>query len=165
MACWVGAQGQVNLADTAKACPNYDITHRKPQSQNKKKIFDWNLRTSWICWGFEQLTGSIGWRVMVLQCSAKKVVPAGLTVNSPGKCGYYRRETTWDWKCWTYLFLECHMRTDFNILVQNSAYFGTCESFKYFKTSWKQSSYVQICFRVWFLYNELDWFCQLCSYF
>jgi len=33
------------------------------------------------------------WCCNVLQ---KKVVPAGLTVNSPGKCGYYRRETTWD---------------------------------------------------------------------
>jgi len=39
MARWVGAQGRVNLAKKAKTCPHYDITHIKPQTQNKKKFF------------------------------------------------------------------------------------------------------------------------------
>jgi len=38
MACWVGAQGQVNLATKAKACPRYDVT----KNQNEKKIFSPN---------------------------------------------------------------------------------------------------------------------------
>jgi len=33
MACWVGAQGQVNLATKAKACPRYD--DKKPKRKKK----------------------------------------------------------------------------------------------------------------------------------
>ena len=36
MACWVGTQSQVKSAKKAKTCPDYDVTHRKPQTQNKK---------------------------------------------------------------------------------------------------------------------------------
>jgi len=36
---WVGAQRQVNLAKKAKTWPHYDVTHRKPQTQNDKKTF------------------------------------------------------------------------------------------------------------------------------
>ena len=32
MARWDVAQGQVNLAKEAKACPLYDVIHRKPQT-------------------------------------------------------------------------------------------------------------------------------------
>jgi len=39
MACFVGAQGQVNLVKNAKSCPHYDITHRKPQTQHHKLFF------------------------------------------------------------------------------------------------------------------------------
>jgi len=37
MACWTGTQGQVKLAQKAKTCPHYDITHRKPKM--KKHFF------------------------------------------------------------------------------------------------------------------------------
>jgi len=39
MARWVGAHGQVNLAKKAKTCPQYDVTHSKPQTQNENKYF------------------------------------------------------------------------------------------------------------------------------
>jgi len=38
MAHWVGAQGQVNSAKKAKTSTHYDVTLRRPQTQNKKKI-------------------------------------------------------------------------------------------------------------------------------
>jgi len=34
MAYWVGAQDQVNLVEKVKACPPYDVTHRKPKTKN-----------------------------------------------------------------------------------------------------------------------------------
>jgi len=40
MACWVGTQGQVNLATKAKTSPHYDITQRKHKM--KKTIFSLN---------------------------------------------------------------------------------------------------------------------------
>jgi len=39
MARWVGTQGQVNSATKMKTCPHYDITQRKPQTQNEKNYF------------------------------------------------------------------------------------------------------------------------------
>jgi len=38
MACWVGAQGQVNLATKAKACPRYDVTQKKPKTKKKFSV-------------------------------------------------------------------------------------------------------------------------------
>jgi len=38
MSHWVGAQGQVNLVKKAKTCLHYDVTHRKPQTQNGKSF-------------------------------------------------------------------------------------------------------------------------------
>jgi len=38
-----GTQGQVKLVKKAKTCPHYDFTHRKPQTQNKKKFFQSKL--------------------------------------------------------------------------------------------------------------------------
>ena len=35
MVCWVGTKGQVNLAKKAKTCLHNDVTHRKPQTQNR----------------------------------------------------------------------------------------------------------------------------------
>ena len=47
MACWVGIQGQVNLATRAKTCSYYDVTQRKPHTQNEKKKFSiWTRRLS-----------------------------------------------------------------------------------------------------------------------
>jgi len=39
MAHWVGAQGQVQLAQNAKILPHFDVIPRKLQTQNKKKCF------------------------------------------------------------------------------------------------------------------------------
>jgi len=39
MAHWVGAQGQVQLAQNAKISPHFDVTPRKLQTQNKKNVF------------------------------------------------------------------------------------------------------------------------------
>jgi len=39
MTHWVGAQDQANLVQKAKACPRYDVTHKKAQTQNQKQIF------------------------------------------------------------------------------------------------------------------------------
>jgi len=36
MAHLFGTQGKANMANKAKTCPLYVITHRKPQTQNKK---------------------------------------------------------------------------------------------------------------------------------
>jgi len=43
MACWVGPHGQVSSATRAKTCPHYDVTQRKPHTQNKK-IFPFELQ-------------------------------------------------------------------------------------------------------------------------
>ena len=40
MACWIGAQ--VNLVKKVKTCPQFEVTHRKPQIQNEKKFFNLN---------------------------------------------------------------------------------------------------------------------------
>jgi len=39
MVHWVDAQGQVNLATRRKHTPITDVTQRKLQTQNEKKIF------------------------------------------------------------------------------------------------------------------------------
>jgi len=39
MAHWVGAKDQVHVAKKLKTCPNCDVTHREPQTQNEKNIF------------------------------------------------------------------------------------------------------------------------------
>jgi len=44
MACWVGAQGQVNLATKAKTCLHYDITQRKPHIHNENFVFQFDLK-------------------------------------------------------------------------------------------------------------------------
>jgi len=43
MAHWVGAQGQIKLAYKTQNTPTYDITHREPQTQLKKKFFQSKL--------------------------------------------------------------------------------------------------------------------------
>jgi len=35
MARWFGSQGQINMAKKAKSCPDYDVTHKKPQTHVK----------------------------------------------------------------------------------------------------------------------------------
>jgi len=57
MARWVGAQGQVNLAKTAKTCPLYDVNHRKPKTNNF--VFNLKQKTCQIRRGFEQLSSSL----------------------------------------------------------------------------------------------------------
>ena len=42
MAHWVCTQGQVNLATKVKTCPDYDVTQRKPDTQNKEFFFSLN---------------------------------------------------------------------------------------------------------------------------
>jgi len=44
MAHWIGAQGQVKLSKNVKTSPHYDITPRKPQIQNEKKLFSISTR-------------------------------------------------------------------------------------------------------------------------
>jgi len=39
MSHWVGAQGQVKLAKNAKTSPHFDVSRRKPQTQNEKMFF------------------------------------------------------------------------------------------------------------------------------
>jgi len=43
MACWVGAWGQVTSAKKVKTCPQYDVTYRKLQTQNKLFFFQSKL--------------------------------------------------------------------------------------------------------------------------
>jgi len=40
MARWVDAHGPANLAKKVKTCPHYDVTHRKPQTQNEKNFLN-----------------------------------------------------------------------------------------------------------------------------
>jgi len=44
MAHGLGAQGQVNLAKKSKGYPHYDVTHRKPRTQNEKIVFSISTR-------------------------------------------------------------------------------------------------------------------------
>ena len=68
--------------EVGQKCVNLSPLWRKPQKkQNEKlsKMFNnviW--KTSRIFRGFEQLSSSIGWEVMVVQSSAGKVAHAGL---------------------------------------------------------------------------------------
>ena len=66
--------GPEDLGHNAWTYPNYDVTHKKTKtltSSIKKKYL--NYKTSRIFRGFEQLSYSIGWRVMGVQSSAKRV--------------------------------------------------------------------------------------------
>jgi len=65
--------GFEDLGQNAWTYPHYDVTHKKtkPFSNFWKYM---NYKTSCIFGGFEQLSNSIGWRVMVVQSSAKKGV-------------------------------------------------------------------------------------------
>jgi len=91
---WVGAQGQANLAKKAKTCSHYDITHRKLQSQNKKKFLNLNQKMCRICRGFELLSSSISWQVIVLQVSAGTEAFARLEGKPPRTSGYCCGEST-----------------------------------------------------------------------
>jgi len=75
MACWVGSQGQVNLANKVKTCPHYDVTHRNPKPKTKKCFSIWTRRLDKLR-GFQHLYSLIGWWVTVLQ-TLQKVVHMG----------------------------------------------------------------------------------------
>jgi len=66
----------MTLAKNVYTYPHYDVTHRKP------KLFQFfnnlNYKTSCIFSVFQQLSSSMGWRVMVVQNSARNVAHAGL---------------------------------------------------------------------------------------
>jgi len=51
---------------------------RTPNPKWKKKFYNLNQKTCWIRRWFEQLSSSIGWRVIALQTFAKIVAHAGL---------------------------------------------------------------------------------------
>jgi len=57
MAHWVGAQGQIKLAYKTQNTPTYDITHREPQTQLKKKFF--SIETRWLPESVEGLNTSL----------------------------------------------------------------------------------------------------------
>jgi len=42
IACWVGAQGQVNWVKKVKTCTHCDTTHTECQTQNKKNFLNLN---------------------------------------------------------------------------------------------------------------------------
>jgi len=44
MAHWVGVQSQVKFAKKVKTFPHYDLTPRKPQTQNEKMFFSISIR-------------------------------------------------------------------------------------------------------------------------
>jgi len=52
----------------------------KLKPETKIFFFDFGYKTCWICRGFEQLSSSIGWRVIRFQSSARNVAHAGLKV-------------------------------------------------------------------------------------
>ena len=74
MALWVGVLGQV--ASAKNMSPLCRHPQRTPNSK-RKKIFKLNYKTFRIRRWFEQLSSSIGWQVMLVQSSTKKVVVKG----------------------------------------------------------------------------------------
>jgi len=78
MGQWVGAQGRPKTVKIFKICPLCDVTSRKSPPKPKIVFSDFDYKTCWIRRGFEQLSSSIAWRVIVLQSSTRKVAHAGL---------------------------------------------------------------------------------------
>jgi len=50
----------------------YDITHKKPETQNFFLIPD--SKTCWVFWGFEHLFSAIGWGAMWLESTKVSLV-------------------------------------------------------------------------------------------
>ena len=61
-----------DLVQNAWTYPDYDITRKKTKTLTYPIFKNINYKTSHIFRGFQQLSYSIGWRVMVVQSSAKK---------------------------------------------------------------------------------------------
>jgi len=88
MARCVGAQGQVNLAKKNENRPpimTLPAEHPKPK---RKKLWPGDAPAFRGRW-FEQFSSSTGWRVMLLQNSAKELAPAGLQGFIPIKMSNY----------------------------------------------------------------------------
>jgi len=61
----IGAQGLIILSKYACTYSHYDVTDKKQIFKTFQFFFlNWNYKTFCICWVFEQLSCSIGWRVM-----------------------------------------------------------------------------------------------------
>jgi len=73
MAQWFGAQGQVNWPKTRKMPPLWSYPQKNLNSKQKMFVTNLNYKICWIHKRFEQLSSSIGWRVITLQSIAKKV--------------------------------------------------------------------------------------------
>jgi len=73
----LGVQGSVT-SENAETYRHYDVTHKKPHPKLSTVLLIWCTRHSTSSDFFEQLSSSIGWRVMVVQSSSWKVAHAGL---------------------------------------------------------------------------------------
>ena len=80
LASRIGAQGPVTSAKMRK----YTLIMRLPTKKTNPKLSNFlylNCNASGIFKGFEQLSSSIGWGVMVMQISTRKVAHAGLKAS------------------------------------------------------------------------------------
>ena len=53
MGQWVGVQGRPKVAKISKTCPHCDVTSRKPQTENEKRFFRFqveDLLNPWMIW-------------------------------------------------------------------------------------------------------------------
>jgi len=65
LALGIGTQGLITLSKYAYTYSHYDVTKKKQKSKTPFFFFlNWNDNTFCICRVFEQLSCSIGWRVM-----------------------------------------------------------------------------------------------------
>jgi len=71
MAHWVGAQGQAKLAKKSRKHAPLWRHPQKTQTTNEKNALNLQSKTCWIRRWFEQLSSSIGWRVVALQTFQK----------------------------------------------------------------------------------------------
>jgi len=78
MAHWGSAQGQAKMVKITQKHPYLWRSPQKSSNPKQKLFFHFDFKTCWIRRGFEQLSGSITWRVIGLQSSARKVAHAGL---------------------------------------------------------------------------------------
>jgi len=64
--------GPDDLGQNVWTYPYYDVTHNKTKTLTSPLKKNINYKTFHIFRGFEQLSYSIGWQIMVVQSSAKK---------------------------------------------------------------------------------------------
>jgi len=104
MAHWDSAQGQAKTAKITQKKPYLWCSPQKTSNPKWKQcFFDFDSKTCWIRWGFEQL--SSGWRFMAKKGGANmlaRAVVKGLNVSATLQCWlsdkalFYSNHIMWD---------------------------------------------------------------------